>query len=141
MRSITRRTLLCFAIVLSALAVGCGEGKDPNGRQALSGTVTFQGKPLDGASIKFLAAEKNGLSAGALIRDGKYQIPRDQGLVPGTYRVLISALEPTPTPTGAPGSDPAPPAKELLPPEYNVATTLTVEVKADQDNKFDFTIK
>ena len=138
MRTSTKATIIGLVLIP---VLGCAEAKDPHGRQALVGAVVFQGQPLDTGSIKFLPAETTGLSAGALIRSGKYEIPREQGLVPGTYRVLISALEPTPTPTGAPGSDPAPPAKERIPDEFNVDTRLTIEVKADQDNRFDFTIK
>jgi hypothetical protein len=141
MGSSTREMIVLLVTVLPVGVLGCGEGKDPHGRQALTGTVTFQGHPLGAGSIKFLPAQDKGLSAGALIRDGRYAIPREQGLAPGTYRVLISALEPTPVPAGAPGSDPAPPAKELIPAEYNLDTRLRIEVKADQENNFAFTIK
>ena len=140
MRSFTRTTIVAVAIMLPVSVLGCGLGADPHGRKALSGTVTFQGQPVDGGSIKFLALEENGLSAGSLILQGKYQVPREQGLPAGTYRVMISALEPTPTPTGAPGENPAPPAKERIPAEFNVETKLKIEIKADQEAKFDFTI-
>jgi hypothetical protein len=120
--------------------LGCGDSRDPHGRLAITGIVQFQGQPLDGGSIRFDALENNGLSAGSLIRDGKYLIPREQGLPPGTYRVTISALEPTPTPTGAPGENPAPPAKERIPAKYNQDSQVKVEIKADQAAKFDFKI-
>ena len=76
-----------------------------------------------------------------MITNGKYLIPREQGLPPGSYRVYISALEPTPKPTGAPGENPAPAARQRIPPEYNEESRVIIEVKADQDSKFDFAIK
>ncbi len=85
--------------------------------------------------------DENGQSAGALIRDGKYQIPREQGLPIGIYRVEISSLEPTPTPTGAPGSDPAPPAKERIAAEYNAKSNLKIEITVEKENRFDFQVK
>jgi hypothetical protein len=135
------RHLHCLTIILIVVP-GCGEKSDPHGRQGLTGSITFQGKPLDGGSIKFLSAENPGQSAGALIRAGKYAIPREQGLAPGTYRVFVSALEATPksTPTAAPGAQVVEPGRERIPAEYNSATRLTFEVKASQDNKFDITI-
>jgi hypothetical protein len=131
----------CLVLLLPLAALGCGAAEDPHGRRPLTGTVKFQGAPVDGGSIRFMALQQDGLSAGALIRQGKYEVPREQGLPAGTYRVAISALEPTPTPTGAPGENPAPPAKERLPAEYNTDTMLRVEIKADQVPRFDFDLK
>lgn len=130
-----------FCLVTVALTMTGCEGRDPHGRQAIQGTVTFQGQPLDQGSIRFQSPEDSGLSAGALIRNGKYQIPREQGLPPGTYKVHISSLEPTPPLTGAPGENPAPPAKERLPENVNVKTQLKAEIKADPSPKFDFEVK
>ncbi len=132
---------ICWLLVLNSAALhGCGETKDPHGRQAVSGTVTFQGKPLDHGRIQFLPPDNTGLNAGALIRDGKYQIPREQGLVPGTYRVEINAPEQGAPPPGPPGADVVEPARERIPPEFHRDSQRTIEVKADQANKFDFTI-
>jgi hypothetical protein len=126
---------------LMLLIAGCADGRDPHGRQAIHGVVTFRGQPLDQGSIRFQSPDPNGLSAGALIQNGKYQIPREQGLPAGTYTVHLSSLEPTPPLTGAPGENPAPPAKERLPEEYNVKTRLKAEIKPDQTPKFDFEVK
>jgi len=134
-------TSMVVLFVLMASLAGCSDARDPHGRHALSGAVTFQGKPLDQGSIRFQALEDNGLSAGALIQNGKYQIPREQGLPPGTYKVNVSSLEPTPPLTGAPGENPAPPAKERLPEEYNLKTRQKVVIKDGQESRFDFDIK
>jgi len=131
------RHLGCFAIL--ACLVGCGQG----GRQPVTGSVSYQGKPLDGAMVSFLATDGSGVItgqvAGALVRDGRFTIPPEQGLEPGVYRVSISAPEPggvlTPEEKMAGAS---PRAKEGLPEKCNAATTLTAEVKAGGPNHFDF---
>jgi hypothetical protein len=141
MRSARRKTLVWLALLV---ALGCGEAKDPHGRLPLSGTVTFQGKPLDAGTIEFLPPNPGqGLSARALIRDGKYRVPREQGVPPGTYRVLITSPAPADgaAPEGPPGVKLPPPGRERIPPEYNRDSRQTAEVKEGGPNTFDFTIK
>ncbi len=121
--------------LLAVLLAGCGDG---DGRQAVSGTVTFKGQPVDG-SIDFIPAAGAGTQAGAVIEKGRYSIPRDKGLVPGTYKVMIFSpdnKEVTPDPGGNPFLAKA---KERIPAEYNEKTTLTREVKPG-GNTFDFTL-
>ena len=125
-------------LVVCCLVLCCGCGSEGK-RRALSGSVTFQGKPLEHGNITFLTA--SGPAGGALIRAGRYDVPASQGLEPGSYRVMISA----PVPGGvrspeeiAAGASPR--AKEQLPAKYNTATTLTVDVKASGTNQFDFNL-
>ena len=124
------------------LAGGCGDRY--GGRRAVSGTVTFQGKPLDQGSITFVPASPDlSTQSGAGIRDGHYQIPRAQGLVPGKYKVSISSGDPgTPADpsAGPPGPSGNYSSKERIPPRYNVRSTLEVEVQKGGPNEFDFTI-
>jgi hypothetical protein len=122
------------------LCSGCGLGEK---RRALSGSVTFQGRPLEHGRITFLTTSgPPGPVCGALIREGRYEVPAAQGLEPGTYRVAISCPVPggvlTPAEKAAGAS---PKAKELLPPQYNEASTLTVAVQARGTNQFDFTLE
>lgn len=132
-------------IALTALVVGAGcSNKDPHGRLPISGSVTLSGTPIDQGMIQFLPPEPNQKAplAGAMIRDGKYQVPREQGLAPGSYRVVISAPEAKKPddPPGAPDMKAAPVARERIPPAYNRDSKLTIEVKEDANNVFDFTI-
>ena len=111
-------------------------------RRALNGSVTFQGRPLEQGSITFLTTSgPPGPVCGALIRAGHYEVPAAQGLEPGTYRVTFSAPVPGGTQTPeeiAAGASPR--GKETIPPEYNADSKLTVEVKADGANQFDFNL-
>jgi hypothetical protein len=135
------RTVVLLAIALAT--VGCGAAKDPHGRLPLSGTILLQGKPLDAGTIEFLPSDPKRSGARTIIRAGKYQVPREQGVPPGTYRVLISSPEPSKSaePVGPPGHKLPPLGQERIPLKYNRDSRETVEVKADAENRFDFTIQ
>src|SRR5262245_15145756 len=89
------RSLVLLVIVTAALPAG-GCGDDAGGRQAVSGIVTVKGKPVDEGMIDFIpvggaSTGSKYTKSGAVIKDGKYTIPRNQGLIPGEYKVSISA--------------------------------------------------
>lgn len=123
------------------VAAGCG-GQGVDGRYPLSGTVTFQGKPLDKGTIEFSTSDRSQLT-GATIENGKYSVPAEQGLKPGKYTVRISATE-----EAAAGGAPPPPgpenanqvAKERIPEAYNLDSKITADVSEGGANKFDFDI-
>lgn len=80
----------------------------------------------------------------AVIKDGKYQVPRDKGMIAGKYKVVISA----PAPGGKVAVADAPPGdpsgfvnKELIPAEYNVNSKEFVEIGTGKPNVFDYDIK
>jgi hypothetical protein len=136
------------ALVLAALA-GCGGG-DALPREAISGTVSLDGRPLKEGVIQFMPAvttTDGGTVAGGSILDGKFEVPRDQGPTPGQYSVTIlsgGAGEEQLPPGTMPGEGPKKPAKEKIPAKYNAQTTLTAEVKKGGPNnafKFDLTSK
>jgi hypothetical protein len=129
-----------YLLVLGTLvisSIGCGP--DTGDKLPVSGTVTLKGQPIAHGTINF-EAKSGGTFSGGLINEGKYSVPTESGLEPGTYIVRISAAEP-----GAPVTDPlpgesGPPLKELVPPEYNAQSQVEVEVKAGSENTFNFEI-
>src|SRR4051794_16986957 len=77
-----------FGLLLGVVVcVGCSN--EPK-RFEVNGNVTLKGKPVDEAIIDFMpVSTSGGIKQGALIRDGKYSIPKEQGLPPGEYKVTI----------------------------------------------------
>ena len=99
------------------------------------------GAPVQTGTVSFTPTEGQATSGGAVISNGKYTIPRDNGLLAGKYRVAISAPasgsdKPAPV---MPGEAP-PLAKDLIPPEWNTASNQIVEVKKGGANSFPFEI-
>jgi hypothetical protein len=133
-------TVTTLLVATLACAYGCGANDGP---QAVSGSVTYRGKPLTHGTVTFLTTSgAPGPAAGALVTDGRFEVPAARGLEPGTYRVAISAPEPGGVLTReekAAGASPK--ARESLPAKYNAATELTAEVRAGAENRFDFDLR
>jgi hypothetical protein len=123
-----------------ALIAGCAGPASENGREPVSGTITFDGQPLAAGMITFLPAGGPGPSVGGEIRDGSYALRRRDGPGRGPYRVEITSMQPT----GKKKPDPDEPggmideARNIIPHRYNVRSELKVEVKAGEDNQFNF---
>jgi hypothetical protein len=146
MRGRAFRLIDLVVLVAAGTAAGCGNA--PDGRQKISGTITLKGVPLDEGLIEFFpkgdsSTKESRTRSGALIKDGKYVIPQDKGLVPGTYQVVISAVEGNAAEATA-GVPPGPTkkgrAKDRIPADYNRTTKQVVEVTKEGPNQFDYTI-
>ncbi|NQV29031.1 MAG: hypothetical protein HQ518_32150 [Rhodopirellula sp.] len=87
-------SLIGTVFALMALtAAGCGGGDGLN-RVAVSGSVTLDGKAAPHGIIRFVPAPgTEGPVANTMISNGQYNIPRDQGPVPGNYEVRVHAYE------------------------------------------------
>ncbi len=134
---------IAVPLLLVFTVLGCGEDELP--REAISGTVSVDGKPLKTGVITFVP---NGADiptqAGAAIVEGKYSIEQSQGLVPGKYKAVVSSGEGSPEKqvdhvTDMPGMPPIP-AKEVIPPQYGSNSILEATVTAGGKNQFDFNI-
>jgi hypothetical protein len=125
-----------FALIsLAALgAVGCGSDL-----AFVSGTISYQGKPLDTGRITF---QGSGLpmAYGEVDSSGRYTLNtgEKQGITPGTYNVAIASYEIGEI-TGR-GNPPA--AKLITPAKY--ANMDTTDLKAEVvpgNNRFDFELR
>ena len=143
----TRPICLGLAVMLGVTVLGCGS-RNPLGRRAVSGRVTFAGEPLDQGTISFEPQQQPGFAGGAVILDGRYDVPADKGLPPGKYLVRIYSTEgggvtrPAAGPPGpaAPGAADGLHQAERIPAEFNDRSTHVVEVAADGPNQFDFDV-
>ena len=138
---------LSKSLVFCLLLAGCGGGDNPLGRQPISGTVKFNGAPLDHGTIDLtpVVPGKKAVGSGAMITAGSFSIPAAQGLPAGKYLVRIYSPEGGVGPKDAlPGDtfvDPEQPAgKERIPAKYNVESQETIEVKPGSANKFDLVV-
>lgn len=137
-----------LAAVLTLLVAGCGAADGPQ-RVPIQGTVLLGGQPLECGMIRFIPmATTKGPAAVAIINEGAYQLSDEDGPVVGTHRVEIEA-------TNFVGFDiddeqayaarvaKAGPRinKDPIPERYHRRSTLTVEIKADDDRTFDFDLK
>ena len=107
----------------------------------MSGMVTFNDAPLESGTIKFESVDGSQMN-GATIANGKYAIPAEKGLQPGKYTIRVTAVEEGETSEEAPGDSMAAEAenKELIPAEFNVNSTVTMELTAGADNTYDLSI-
>jgi hypothetical protein len=124
----------CAAAVFAAavgLLVGCsGEGDTGE----VSGTVNFDGKPVEDGAINFFPTDGKSPTAGDVIKDGKYSINK----VPvGNMKVTISGSKVVGKKKvyNTPESPEMPVTQELLPAKYNDKSELTFEVKRGANEK------
>ena len=125
-------TLVTVGIALT----GCPNSSQP-ATYRVTGTVTMQGKPVDGAVITFVPTSNEGTAASAITdSNGKYALTTwsaGDGARPGEYRVKVNKQEQTAIDPAkvvknltieeeqkiyVENKKPRPPAKSLIPSKY-----------------------
>ena len=143
---------VCFLVLCALVVIAVGCGRDPNlpPLVPVTGTITLNGKPVEGASVSFIpvgTTRGNG-ATGYTKAEGKYELVApggDKGVPVGEYRVTVSKLV---NPDGSPYSGEsglAPmdsPAKEVLPPRYCDfdQTVLKATVPEGGSDSLDFSL-
>lgn len=121
-----QRLGLCAATIALGLLAGCGDSSKPE-LGTVSGTVTLNGRPLEGATVTFQHSQKR-FSRGTTDANGRYELNyiRDiQGAAIGKHRVVIRCKGPD--------------RREIVPSRYNEQTRLEAEVKPGH-NTLDFNL-
>ena len=143
--SIARTVVVGLCIgVLTVLLSGCG--RSHGGRKEIKGTVKLKGEPVDDGMIDFIPLSGNEeTKSGAQILKGAYKIPAEFGLLPGRYRVSISAGDGRTRANANPDEPPGPTganivSKDRIPKEYNIESTQEVEVTEKGPNVFNYDI-
>ena len=86
-------------VALTVPNLGCGGGD--NGRVTVSGAVTLDGKPLDGAFLAFIGGGGGALETATTDKDGNFKMLA----APGTNRVTVSKEDVSKAEQAAPKSD------------------------------------
>jgi hypothetical protein len=133
--------------LLVPMFVGCGGGADQPDTVPVSGTITVEGKPLEGAQVSFLGEGASRAAMGTTDAAGKYQLTtfeENDGAIVGKHTVSITKSRDT---SGASAENPdasydelmggggAPKPKEG---EFTSKSGLDATVTADGPNEIDF---
>lgn len=124
--------VITLAFLAPLMILGCGRSGPE--RAVVSGTVTYQGRPLPQGTIRFLpTAETKTPMSGALIVDGKYTADKRGGVPVGTHKVVIEAFRPKgrTAGTGTPGdvAGGLVPREQYLPARYNARSQLQITLE------------
>lgn len=83
-----RRPILLFALTAGLVSVsGCGDKLTP-----VNGTVTYDGTPVDGATIVFMSESGSKQAIGRSDDSGKFALEYNNGpgIPAGTYKVMVT---------------------------------------------------
>jgi hypothetical protein len=80
-----RRSSPALIGCLLMAAIGCGSAEG-----TISGTVSYQGKPLPGGSLTFVPEKGNGVFRGNIEKDGKYRINK---IAAGPMKIAVQAAQ------------------------------------------------
>jgi len=129
---------VCLAVaaggVLATFLTGCGKDRGPE-RVVVSGTVTYNGKPIPEGNIRFMPVATSAVPmAGAEIKDGEYKVDGRGGVPVGTHKIEIEAYRTEPS-DPKPGETPPPmmargaPRIQYLPKRYHVDSQLQITIE------------
>jgi hypothetical protein len=132
--------LLLFAVLLNTS--GCSDGRPA--RATVTGSISYNGKPLSIGSLVFIPIGGGPPAQGKVNREGIYEMgtyEEDDGVIPGDYKVMITALTSSggsglPEDTVKANAEPV----SVIPEWYGdlEKSGLLVTVTADKANTIDF---
>lgn len=137
----TRRAAAWPTLLAALLLAGCSGS--PNRR--VWGEVSYEGAPIQDGAIELIPIDgTGGPSVGGAITEGKYDVPAVKGpLAEGIYRVELRAVRDTGRfPPGPRFAKSMTERESIIPPDYNIHSTLRMKVNANADaNRFDYHLK
>ncbi|WP_052299353.1 hypothetical protein [Rubinisphaera brasiliensis] len=131
------RLLLSFVccVGLMVLMAGCGSANGPE-RAAVSGTVTFNGDPIQTGSIQFVPVEGVvGKPVSAPISNGEFSLSSGEGPAVGMNKVVINATRKTGKQKKNIMGEMEDEIEDFIPARYNAQTELQVEISSDSNTE------
>ncbi len=118
---------------------GLGCGSAPSGPKMIrvTGTVEFDGVPIEDGRILFRKTDSDGRAFSGVIKNGQYEVMSEAGRM----AVVITASRLIPGKFDNSNGTPEPVGEMYIPAQYNEATSLIAEVTPDGGNKFPFELK
>jgi len=127
--AMVRRPSSLGVVAVLMFAFGCGDGRP--GMVKVTGTVTFDGRPVENGEIIFISVGKGVAPDAGRIDNGRY----DLLVKSGKKRVEIRASRPV---VGGKPNPMGPVYRDYIPEKYNARTTLEADIKLDGANQFDY---
>ncbi len=138
-----QRVLFPVAMLLLPVCLGCSGRTAEANRFTMSGTVRFNGEPIEDGEIAFLPQPgSQGTSTSSIIRNGQYEVGGRFGIMPGEYKVSVKSFrQPATAAKTADGIErPVNSAfdtrEQLLPEKFNSASTIEPLLVPDQPGEF-----
>ena len=138
---VRRQVSILAACIAMSVPVGCDS--NTGGKVAVTGSISYDGKPLERGQVVF-EPQGPGQMAIAQVADGHYSIARERGPMPGKYVVRITAAQPT----GAKASSGPLTSNELrdvyeqfVPARYNDSSELFVNIDGTSPFEHNFELK
>lgn len=146
------RHLVCLFIVTAAsVGGGCSTRSGVEGIVPVTGTVTYNGTPVEGATVSFSPAGEGRSASAITTEDGKFSLTTleaGDGALPGSYKVGISKSEEV-NPMSPEerqkyfdenmGRMPTVEHRQLLPEKFKNPNTSGFTVEVGKSGKNDFT--
>ena len=114
------------------LLTGCGGGPTGPTLYKVSGSVSFDGAPVEVGRIEFRRAEGDKRAFSGEIKGGSYSLQCEAGKV--DVVITASRIIPGKFDTSNPDDPPQPVGEMYIPEKYNAKSTLTAEVKSGSND-------
>jgi hypothetical protein len=126
----------CLGSSIGVLTLSLGllllGGCKDSGRHAIHGVVTFNNTPLEKGYVAIRPQPgTTSPSAGGDIVGGRFSIAAEKGLLPGVFRVEITASRLTGKQIRDPLRGMVPEEIQFIPAKYNTASQLTLTIPSD----------
>lgn len=131
-----------ICLIAPFLLTGCGSGEKIPVAHPVTGNVTFEGKPLEGANVVLVPSDPANKSAGAMTdAEGNFSVKtywnaenQLEGALPGEYGIAVTKQEQRDVPADMKPEEVMAmhmklgPPKALLPKKYSAPTTSGFKV-------------